>query len=1025
MVADERSGISRVEWSLCPKYESVMLDDRGDNVASQFIDCLVPWTTQPLNGSMINVIEAHVDPEPFVLYTVVVRAIDNVGYVTTMQSRGFIIDTTPPSTPASSAVSATNVILEEQPACLRDNSLPCSQMLEATVGARGANSVVSFNAGALIEAEGLLPSVDGEFLPTAVMDTPDNLENSLYLPRVGLIYVHWDSFVDIESGIASISVCAGTQREAVDLIPCHSFANDTSSALINLKAFGNESVFNLPFFVTVRATNNVGLSSTLNSFPLLVDVTPPEVGVVRAGQPYDYIEFPVALFGRTITISWDRIDDKESGVTAVFASVGATPGDASVTKGWVEASFDNLASQSMTVSGLTLNNGDAVWVALKACNGAGLCSAPIPTSQPIIAINNPPEVQGFTSVYLEGPRPPESEESFENLRRALSDSVDHHHNRRLADEAVEVSIDITLHDDAFQLLLEWSEVISPPTIPVVSIETTVCSWDLEGSRSCQNLLFGLGALVETAIVGSWQPTAANATGTTLSIPGPEIISGAGFVALLRATNAGGLSTIIESAPFWPDRTPPDEGFVVFMSLAHSSNVLQPLSGADFGEAVGIRSSNGYAEATRNALCNTKLRLPSNVCFTKIEQEVEVDPADAALSAADDPLVQLSGETEALQGAAFAAAAQHFSVEGVTIYDYSASEAQTGPYQLGSAPLHLAWFGFKDQESTLISFDVAIGTCPSCTDILPHTDVGRALSATVHWSNEIDVQVQGRTAKIYGADIDALDPNANATEILAIVTATNEWGLYTRSVSFPVMLDLTPPEPGYVFTPLNSLDDEITATARSNSWRTTWEKFWDFGSDINTYYWSLHECPPYQCNVENSTLVAGPVNVHLNTSYIANGLDLKNNHLYFAVVTAVNGAGLSSYASSSAVLVDSLPPRAGWIIDLANGTEAELEEDFMHMESEDADWGDGANNVIAAAWGDWSDDESGILKYEWAVIEVDPRVSNLLSRGRSTPGTGLAAAVERMLLKRNITDFDILQWHRLVSSLAILWFSYWP
>ena len=77
--------------------------------------------------------------------------------------------------------------------------------------------------------------------------------------------------MDPESDISQYEICLGTTQGECDEIDFRSVGLDTTHNFTELKLRHQET-----YYVTVRATNNAGLSTQATSDEIKIDVTPPQ-----------------------------------------------------------------------------------------------------------------------------------------------------------------------------------------------------------------------------------------------------------------------------------------------------------------------------------------------------------------------------------------------------------------------------------------------------------------------------------------------------------------------------------------------------------------------------------------------------------------------------------------------------------------------------------------------------------------------------------------------------------------------------
>ena len=310
-----------------------------------------------------------------------------------------------------------------------------------------------------------------------------------------------------------------------------------------------------------------------------------------------------------------------------------------------------------------------------------------------------------------------------------------------------------------------------------------------------------------------------------------------------------------------------------------------------------------------------------------------------------------------------------------------------------APMHIAWTGFGDPESGMQSYEVCIGTDPSLTtNVLPCTTVAMdgphgyhlVSLAEVNATLLAELQAQADRASIAAAaGSETIGQSAEPVQVqaasLAVVTVRgcNSVGLCTPVIARPVPVDLTPPIAGAVSKIMLPSTGEANFTRDTNMWRAKWVPFVDPESNVAFYTAAV-------VDVESGAYALEPTYMGSERELVANMLELQHGREYATEVVAMNFAGEETTVRGGSVVCDTTPASGGYVYDIH----------FSGAEPVDMDFGDGRANVLAATWGDWEDEESGIHHYEWAFAAIDPRESTLVSAER--PGETLRAVVQDFL-----------------------------
>ena len=142
-------------------------------------------------------------------------------------------------------------------------------------------------------------------------------------------------------------------------------------------------------------------------------------------------------------------------------------------------------------------------------------------------------------------------------------------------------------------------------------------------------------------------------------------------------------------------------------------------------------------------------------------------------------------------------------------------------------------------------------------------------------------------------------------------------------------------------------------------------------------WGISSRKTCTLNEKESDIV--PLNeLGETTSAIGTALILKHGKTYFSRVVATNHIGLQSVMCSNGVLIDTTPPIAGLIQD--------------GKESSDLDFLSSTRQVFAK-FKDFTDAESPIIKYEWAIAGRDT--------GKTVASFTTIPLSQRLLLRQNL------------------------
>ena len=160
----------------------------------------------------------------------------------------------------------------------------------------------------------------------------------------------------------------------------------------------------------------------------------------------------------------------------------------------------------------------------------------------------------------------------------------------------------------------------------------------------------------------------------------------------------------------------------------------------------------------------------------------------------------------------------------------------------------------------------------------------------------------------------------------------------------VTVDNTPPTLGTVDDILNNTAEDLDFSAVTDTIYARWYNFNDELSGINNYKYAIGTQP------------GGTQNLYWTLSETGNqiaesGLTLIHGITYYVSVKATDYVGNESgFAASDGITIDIQSPTGGYVNDGSN---------------DDLDYSVNPN-TLEGNWGDFSDDLSGIISYEYAV-----------------------------------------------------------
>jgi len=237
------------------------------------------------------------------------------------------------------------------------------------------------NAGLLSE----IKSSDGVLIdstpPLAVLVVNDGTGADIDFSSITTrLSSNWSTTTDPESGIKTYWYSVGTSSGLVDILSWTDLGISLSTT-----TFGLSLVHNTTYYVNIRAENNAGVFSEITSSDgILIDTTPPvAVSVVNDGIGTD-IDFSSVT--TRLSSNWSASSDSESGISGYYIAIGSTPGGTNV------LNWTNVGNVlSTTTYGLTLKHATTYYVSVKVENYAYLVST-VTVSDGVLIDTTPPTV---------------------------------------------------------------------------------------------------------------------------------------------------------------------------------------------------------------------------------------------------------------------------------------------------------------------------------------------------------------------------------------------------------------------------------------------------------------------------------------------------------------------------------------------------------------------------------------------------------------------------------------------------------
>ncbi|XP_048583423.1 uncharacterized protein LOC116619209 isoform X2 [Nematostella vectensis] len=241
-------------------------------------------------------------------------------------------------------------------------------------------------------------------------------------------------------------------------------------------------------------------------------------------------------------------------------------------------------------------------------------------------------------------------------------------------------------------------------------------------------------------------------------------------------------------------------------------------------------------------------------------------------------------------------------------------------------LNVAWDGIEDKESGILESKFCVSKSPdSCQSYA--LSIGSATSTIVPSFLPV-FQVW----------------------YYVIVIVQNNALLTTVMTSEKFTIDTTPPSKGDV---IDGLTRDIDFTNDTGTMASQWGGFIDTDSGLDNCTWSLVEqSASIDRNSYGNDSDVFEESVSSADRATRNGLSLKPGSRYINRIKCANKDGFTVTSDSDGVVVDVSPPVVGEVID---GHDFSKDIDFVGMVT-----------TVTARWRGFSDPESGIVGYKWAL-----------------------------------------------------------
>ncbi|MCL5103324.1 MAG: PQQ-binding-like beta-propeller repeat protein [Armatimonadetes bacterium] len=757
-------------------------------------------------------------------------------------------------------------------------------------------------------------SSDGITIDATPPVRPTVTDDGAYISDATQLHASWSS-ADPECGVGKYEYSIGTTPGGVNIINWIDAGLNTSVVRTGLALQQG-----VTYYINVRATNGLGLVSQVGSSDgITVDTAAPPAPVVT-----DDGSFTASL--TSLHATWQPVT-AASGIASYEYSIGIAEGGTTV-RDWTDIGLQT----SVTATGLTLANGTAYYINVRARNSVGKAGA-VGSSDGIIVDTTPPsrpivndEGEFTSSAHLLSANwfSTDTESDIAEYLYAVGTTSGGTDIRAWTSVGTQTSFVITslpMQDGGKYYIsvksrngagaesaVGTSDGISvdltPPSTPTVTDDGAFTTdgtqlhavWSASDPQSgIARYEYCLGTSAGANDVRDW--TSAG-TSTNFTVSGLTLQSGLKYYISARAVNkAGATGSIGYSDGIFVESTPPTTPIVTDDgAYTRSTTTLKAQWSSEDPETgvVGFKYSIGTSPGAADLVPWTDVALATNI-----------ERNDLTLQQGGTYYINV----RATNGVGLVS--EVGSSDGITV-DNTAPDAPTvdddGDFTADNAQLHVTLLA-NDAESGIAYYECAVGTTPGGTDIVDWTNVG-----------------PGPDGIISGLTL------TDGTKYYVTARATNGAGI-TGPVgdSNGIIVDTTGP-----------VDVQVWDDGAYTGFETTLHVRWsasDPESGIRGYRYCIGTAPGLND-------VADWLEVDNATEHTREGLTLTSGVIYYITVIAINNAGgESAPVSSDGITLDLTLPTLPLVTD--NGQY----------------WG--YKTRMGASW--TSDDpESGIVSYRMSI-----------------------------------------------------------
>ncbi|XP_028399031.1 uncharacterized protein LOC114522524 [Dendronephthya gigantea] len=220
------------------------------------------------------------------------------------------------------------------------------------------------------------------------------------------------------------------------------------------------------------------------------------------------------------------------------------------------------------------------------------------------------------------------------------------------------------------------------------------------------------------------------------------------------------------------------------------------------------------------------------------------------------------------------------------------------------------------------------------------------------------------------------------EYCAVVEGVNAAGLSSQAISDCLLIDHDAPQPGTVN---DGVSGDIDYQSGENVFHANWNGFRDGekGSGIAEYKYKF-------TNKNDGRIVTQWSSSGLQTETTITGLNLVNGNTYYITVRAVDEVGNYVEINSDGVFIDTSHPVYTGNLTVQGQTAIKNGEMVVYIRS---------NESVTVSWPQFLDEHSGMLKYQWSIVERNKKTAVLW---KDVPGVKLdtTTTLSSLSLKNN-------------------------